>query len=130
MTDILIIYANLFYVVFLFIILILFVYQSIRKGRSAPYFTLNLIFGTLGALFLYLDLNFPPNGVDLIWIFSGLFFGLQYIFFFLFTERMRSLKINALRWSPNLWEIMTILYQFSGFYLISAMNYFPFMYFS
>lgn len=96
MADNLMNFVILSYAIFFLILFLIFVYQTAQKGRSAPYFIITLFFGFLGGLFSYFEALFSSTNFDIWWFFSNLFFGLQFVSFFLFTEKLRTLKISAL----------------------------------
>jgi len=94
---------NILFVSFYFILLIIFICQTSRKHRSAPFLLLNLLFGVFGGFFAVV------HNVDLLPNYTGysnfyllvelLFYGFQFFFFYLFLEDISELK-------PKLWRLM------------------------
>lgn len=92
-------YMDLSFAVYFFVIFLLFNYQTTRKKRYAPFFIISLLCGFFGGLFSFFDQIFPSTSVNLLRLIAATIFSLQFIFFFLFMENMRSLKLSSLRLS-------------------------------
>lgn len=93
------IFISGFYAIFL----VLFIYESTRKSRSAPYLIHLLICGFIGSLFSILD-GFellPPllPNIRVFLIMELAFYGLQFFFFYLFLEEISSIR-------PKSWKIL------------------------
>lgn len=88
---------------FYFILLVIFIYQTTRRNRSAPFLLLNLLFGVLGGFFAVVhNVNIIPNYTgypNFYLLVELLFYGFQFFFFYLFLEDISELK-------PKLWRLM------------------------
>lgn len=100
-------YMDISFAIFFFALCMLSIYQTTRKKIYAPFFIVSLVFGFLGGLFSFFYEIFQCTGVNFFQLFRQTFFALQFVFFFLFMEKIRSLKISALRLSFTL-SIFTI----------------------
>lgn len=83
---------------FFAVLLVFFLYQIIKKKRDAPFFVTLLFFGMLGGIFAFLDsANLFEDPLRIMLAIQLTCYALQFFFFFMFVENLRSLKVNMLR---------------------------------
>jgi hypothetical protein len=79
-------------------LLLLFIYQTTRKQRSAPHFLILLTFGMVGGIFAFLDsARIFPDPKRIFLAAQLTCYGFQFFFFYLFLEELRGLKVNTAR---------------------------------
>lgn len=83
---------------FFAVLLVFFLYQIVKKKRDAPFFVTLLFFGMLGGIFAFLDsADLFADPLRIMLTIQLTCYALQFFFFFMFVENLRSLKVNMLR---------------------------------
>ncbi|MBD3185900.1 hypothetical protein GF325_03640 [Candidatus Bathyarchaeota archaeon] len=95
------VYLNLGIMILFSVLLVLFIYQVVKQDRSAPFFIVSLACGVAGGLFAFLDsmrdeISVPLNHSILLALQIS-FYGLQFMFFYLFLESLVTTRINPWR---------------------------------